>query len=393
MLPSAVVAQRDGIEALVPGVLAAAGRLVHEPRRGRAPFERHRQRLLPHGRLQMRAHRSAHHGAPRHVHQPRPRPPARSRPSRGDLAGPHVLGRRPVPLTRQPMRRDLIAGSAVRGHGTPSSGTGHAHTRLAHHPPRLRAAPVTPGLLTVCGPAPTTITVTRRRGHRVDPGPEGTASASTAAVAWRGRSASHPWRLTSRTSPQSDPGQMSCDARPYRHPAMRPAGTVAQGLWAPGTCHPKPLLVRASPRSCVVSERPAPVTGQGGAWWRFTRTCPATPPLGLEPQLAGRVGHTVALRGHQPDRFARACIAIVASFLCPRGTPPFSLVAPVSQVSVFIKPQHSIKTLRYDVVQANLKIWTEFLIQQAGRNFLCKAGEDLGCLPPSMRWSSTMRSN
>ena len=100
-------------------------------------------------------------------------PPASDRYSQPSAVHLEVLGRRHVKLTRQQIRRNLIAVSAVRGHGTLSPGTWHGHPRLVHQPPRLRAAHVNPFILEWFGPATTTITVTRCRGHRVDTGSSG----------------------------------------------------------------------------------------------------------------------------------------------------------------------------------------------------------------------------
>jgi hypothetical protein len=157
----------------VTGVLTAAVRMGPSPRRGSATAERHLPCVLHQGGLPLLGHRPAHDLARRQVYPHRQRPPARSRPDRGDSARPHVIGSRHVHLTRPQMRRHLLAGSAVGWHGTASPGTWHSHTRLGHHPPRLRAAPVKPGSLEWFGQATTTLTVTRCHGPRVDTGASG----------------------------------------------------------------------------------------------------------------------------------------------------------------------------------------------------------------------------
>lgn len=118
-------------------------------------------------------HRPAHDCARRPVHQHRQRQPARSRPYRGAITGPHVIGPRHVKLTRQQIRGDRLVMSAVCGHGPPSPGMWHRHTRLVHHPPRRRAAHLNACILKLFGHATTTITMPRCRGKRVDPGQEG----------------------------------------------------------------------------------------------------------------------------------------------------------------------------------------------------------------------------
>jgi hypothetical protein len=154
----------------VTGVLTATVRMVSEPRRGRATSERHPPCVLHYGGLPMMAHRPAHDFARIPVHQHRQIQPTLRCPYSSDVAGPHVIGSRHVKLTRQQIRRDLIAVSAVRCHGTSPPGTLHGHPRLAHQPPRLCAASVKPFILELCGHATTTITVTRFPGNRLDTG-------------------------------------------------------------------------------------------------------------------------------------------------------------------------------------------------------------------------------
>ena len=55
--------------------------------------------------------------------------------------------------------------------------------------------------------------------------------------------------------------------------------------------------------------------------------------MGIDPEIVGLFGHTVALLGHQPDRLSLEFITLVASFLCHGGTPPFPIVSPLSRCS------------------------------------------------------------
>ena len=183
--------------------------MVPQPRRGSTTSGRHLPCVLHHGGIPRRVHRPAHNCARLHVHQPRPIPPALRRPDIGDIASPHVIGGRHVQLTRQQMRRDLIAVSLS----------------VLIGPRRLERCTATPALFInrrafarpTCNPSSWSCLAMRRRPSlchvsaasavtRVQKAP---SAASTAPLACRGRDSYNPRRLTSSTSHRTETGPMS----------------------------------------------------------------------------------------------------------------------------------------------------------------------------------------
>ena len=97
-------------------ILTPPIRMMHQPGCGLPPPQRHPQRLLHQGRIDMRTHRPPHDFARIQVQQHRHIQPALCRPHIGDIPDPHLIGLLHIKLPGQQIRRHPIAMPTVGRH-------------------------------------------------------------------------------------------------------------------------------------------------------------------------------------------------------------------------------------------------------------------------------------